>query len=375
MEFATSSDQTLDGVLYLSVAFFIASFGALLLCLLMRHRRLHNQAHAERVETEWRHFCFQALMNDLPDTLPSMKQRDLTDVVEIWLHTFDRVRGADAAKGLVKLGESLNFSERLLPLLKSGDMDEKLLAIMALGQLKERRALPVIRQSLDNSYPLLSLAAMKAYMEIAPEEGLPELMQRIDTPGWPLGRVRHLLHSVPRHLQTHYLSIAAETLSRHQLPHLLVLIFALAPSESSQVAQHCLSRFPDCSRLKITVLKHTADPRFLPLARTCCTSDLPELRSESLLALGRLGDREEEARLLHHLDNDTWLSQQSAARSLITHIHDISAAHAILFRLQSASALQHWSELLFERGWLPEPEPALPAADDPSLPARVATHV
>lgn len=371
MEFVSSSDQTLNGVLYLSVAFFIASVGALLLCFLMRRRRLKNQAHSDRVEAEWQQLCFQALMSDRPDTLPPMNQRDLNDVVEIWLQTLDRVRGADAAKGLVRLGEWLDLSNRLLPLLKSGDMDEKLLAIMALGQLKERRALPVILQNLDNPYPLLSLAAMKAFMDIAPEEGLPELMQRIDTPGWPLGRIRHLLHSAPRHLQTQYLSVAAETLSRQQLPHLMELVFALAPSESSQVANDCLRRFPTCSRLMQTVLKHSADPLFLPLARACCKSDLPELRSESLLALGRLGAREEEARLMHHLNNDTWLNQQSAARSLITHINDASAAHAILLNLQSASALQHWSELLFERGWLPEPEPASQATDDLS---QVTTH-
>ena len=133
MEFATSSDHALNGVLYLILAFFAASAGSLLFCYWMRLRRLRNQQHAERVETEWRQFCFQALMTDQLDHLPPMNQRDLYDVVEMWLQTFDRIRGADAAKGLVRLGEWLDLSQRLLPWLTSRTLDEKLLAIMALG--------------------------------------------------------------------------------------------------------------------------------------------------------------------------------------------------------------------------------------------------
>lgn len=374
MEFATSSDHALNGVLYLILIFFATSTGSLLFCFLLRRQRLNNQKHSERVEAEWRKLCFQALMTDEFDNLPPMNQRDLYDVVEMWLQTFDRVRGIDAAKGLIRLGELLDFSDQLLPLLKSRSLDEKLLAIMALGLLKERRALPVIRKNLDNAYPLLSLAAMKAFMDIAPEEGLPELMQRIDTPGWPMGRVRQLLHSAPRQLQTQYLAVAAETLSQNQLPHLMELVFALAPSESSEAAKGCLRRFPDHATLIQTVLKNTADPQFLPLARAGCQSSVTELRNESLLALGRLGGAEERARLMHHLDSDTWLNQQAAARSLITLVHTSSSAQAILPHLKSTSAQQHWTELLFERGWLSNPDPASWATANALLHEQVAAH-
>lgn len=374
MEFATSSDHALNGVLYITLLFFTASAGSLLFCFFMRLHRQHQQKRSERVEAEWRQFCFQALMSDQLDNLPPMNQRDLYDVVEMWLQTFDRIRGADAAKGLIRLGEWLDFADRLLPLLKSRSMDETLLAIMALGLLKERRALPVIREKLDNPYPLLSLAAMKAFMDIAPEEGLPELMKRIDTPGWPMGRVRQLLSSAPRQLQTQYLTVAAETLLEYQLPHLMELVFALAPSESTEVAKSCLRRFPDQALLIQTILKHTADPQFLPLARAGCQSAVPELRSESLLALGRLGGTEEQARLMHHLDSDTWLNQQAAARSLITLTHTASEAQAILPQLQSISAQQHWAELLFEKGWLHNPDPASWAAANHLLHEQAVSH-
>lgn len=374
MEFATSSDHALNGVLYLILAFFAASAGSLLFCYCMRLRRLRDEENAKRVEAEWRQLCFHALMTEQLEHLPTLNQRDLYDVVEMWLQTFDRVRGADAAKGLIRLGEWLNFADRLLPLLKSRSMDETLLAMMALGLLKERRALPVIRETLDHSYPLLSLAAMKAYMDIAPEEGLPELMQRIDTPGWPMGRVRQLMSSAPRQLQTQYLNVAAETLLEDQLPHLMELVFALAPSESTEVAKGCLRRFPDHTLLIQTILKNSSDPQFLPLARAGCQSTVPELRNDSLLALGRLGGAEEQARLMQHLDNDTWLNQQAAAQSLITLIHDASSAQTILSQLQSVSAQQHWSELLFEKGWLLNPDPAVWSAANSFLHEQVTSH-
>ncbi len=357
MEFATSSDHALHGVLYFTLMFFIASALSLLLCFFIRMRRLRHQRRSDRVATQWRHFCFQALMTDQLDTLPSMEQHDLYDLVKIWLQTFDRIRGGEAARGLIRLGECLDFSNHLLPWLKSRTLDEKLLAIMALGLLKERRALPVIRQNIDDTYPLLSLAAMKAFMDIAPEEGLPELMRRIDTPGWPMGRVRQLLAAAPRQLQTQYLTVAAETLLEDQLPHLMELVFALAPSEATGVANACLSRFPQYEQLLRTILKNTADPQFLPLAIASSQSLSPELRSEGLLALGRLGEVHEQTRLINHLDSDTWLNQQAAAKSLMQLTHDPVVAQAILQQLHTASARQHWSELLFEKGWLPDLDP------------------
>lgn len=291
-------------------------------------------------------------MSDHLEALPSMDKRDLYNLVEIWLQTFDRIRGGDAARGLIRLGEYLNFSNLLLPWLTSRALDEKLLAIMALGLLQERRALPVIRNHIDNSYPLLSLAAMKAFMDIAPEEGLPELIRRIDTPGWPMGRIRQLLADVPRQLQTQYLVLAAETLPQEQLPQLLELVFALAPSEASELVHICLSRCPHHEPLLRTILKNTADPQFLSLARISCQSTTPDLRSDGLLALGRLGEIHEQARLIHHLNNDIWLNQQAAAKSLFQLIHDPVIAQHILRELRTESAQQHWSELLFDNGWL-----------------------
>lgn len=372
---ATSSDHALNGVFYFTLMFFVASTGSLLFCFVIRQRRLRQQARSAHVEAQWRQFCFQALMTDQPENLPPMDQRDLYDLVEMWLQTFDRIRGADAAKGLIRLGEWLDLSNRLLPWLKSNVMDEKLLAIMALGLLKERRALPVIRQKVDDTYPLLSLAAMKAFMDIAPEEGLPELMKRIDTPGWPMGRVRQLLKSAPRQLQTQYLGVAAETLLKDQLPQLMELVFALAPSEATEVAKTCLRRFPDYELLIQTILKLTADPQFLSLARVSCQSLEPEVRREGLLALGRLGEAAgERARLIYHLNSDTWHNQQAAAQSLMQLTSNAISADDISLQLRSESALQHWTELLFEKGWLRNLDATSWVSTDTASRMKVAFH-
>lgn len=352
MEFATSSDATLSSVLYFTLSFFFASAVSLLFCFFMRIKRQRKETRSAQVEQQWREFCFQALMVQEPEKLPPMDQRDLYDLVEMWLQTFDRIRGAEAAKGLIRLGQWLDFENRLLPWLKSNSLDEKLLAIMALGLLKERRALADIRERIDDPYPLISLAAMKAFMEIEPEQGLPELLKRIDTPGWPIGRVRQLISAAPRTLQTHYITLAAETLSEEQLPKLFELIYALAPSEASDAAKLALRRFPENATLLLVIIKHTTDPLFLPLVRASCKNTLPAVRHESLNALGRLGDLQDKAQLIHTLNSDTWLNQQAAAHSLMNILNEPTAAQAIMSVLTTESARLHWSELLFHKGWL-----------------------
>jgi len=352
LEFATGSDATLSSVLYFTLSFFFASAVSLLFCFFMRIKRQRKEIRSAQVEQQWREFCFQALMVQEPEKLPPMDQRDLYDLVEMWLQTFDRIRGADAAKGLIRLGQWLDFENRLLPWLKSNTIDEKLLAIMALGLLKERRALDVIRERIDDPYPLISLAAMKAFMEIEPEQGLPELLKRIDTPGWPIGRVRQLISAAPRTLQTHYVTLAAETLSEEQLPKLFELIYALAPSEASDAAKLALRRHPDSAPLLLVIIKHTTDPQFLPLVRASCRNSHPPLRHESLTALGRMGDQDDMAQLIQALNCDIWINQQAAANSLMTIVNEASAAQAIMPVLTTESARLHWSELLFQKGWL-----------------------
>lgn len=352
MEFATSTDPSLNGVLYITLAFFAASAGSMVFCFFMRKRRQRQEARSAKVEQQWREFCFQALMTQEPEKLPPMDQRDLFDLVEMWLQTFDRIRGADAAKGLIRLGQWLDFENRLLPWLNSNNIDQKLLAIMALGLLKDRRALDFIHTHIDDNYPLISLAAMKAFMDIDPEQGLPELLKRIDTPGWPIGRVRQLISAAPRNLQTSYINLAAETLSEPQMPKLFELVYALAPTEASEAAKLALRRFPESAPLLMVILKHTTDPQFLPLIRVSCNSLHPTLRHESLTALSRLGDPSDQERLIHALNNDIWLNQQAAANSLISILLEATAAQDIMPRLTTESGRLHWSELLFQKNWL-----------------------
>lgn len=352
MEFATSSDSTLSSVFYVTLAFFGASASCMFLCFFIRLRRQHLEARSQHVEAQWRDFCFQALMTPELEKLPPMDQRDLFDLVEIWLQTFDRIRGSDAAKGLVRMGQYLDFGNRLLPWLNSDVIDRKVLAIMALGLLKDRRALHLIQRYIDDTYPLVSLAAMKAYMDIDPEHGLPELLKRIDRPGWPIGRVRQLMSLAPRNLQTSLINLSAETLNTVQIPKLFELVYALAPTEASDPAQIALRRFPDSAPILMVILKHTTDPQFIPLIRVSCNSRYPELRHVALMALGRLGDASDQARLIHALNHDTWLNQQAAANSLMTVLPDMSVAQGILTELASESARLHWSELLFKQGLL-----------------------
>lgn len=74
------------------------------------------------------------------------------------------------------------------------------------------------------------------------------------------------------------------------------------------------------------------------------------------------------------LNSDTWHNQQAAAQSLMQLINNARSAEEISMQLSSESALLHWAELLFEKGWLRNNDAAVWIPSETTARTQVAFH-
>lgn len=230
--------------------------------------------------------------------------------------------------------------------------------LLCLGALQDTRVLPLALRSLDSDYPLISLAAARAIMEIDPHNGAPLLLQRLNRPGWPLGRLRQLLQLAPLTVRNRSLSQALADAPEPLLIRLLALSHELAESDTEPAMQLALRRFPEDPLVLAQVLRLTAAPGNLPLARAALAHPHDEVRHAALGALGRLGSLKDTDLLAGHLNQDNWYNQQAAAAALMA-LPGMQPQLAldILPGLNRQSGRLHWLQALSERGWLPANQP------------------
>lgn len=359
MAFASSFDPALTIVVAVAATLFLASLLCLLASLAMRWSRLREEVRSRDVEAHWRPICFAAMVGEIPESLPALDDRDLPAFIMTWIDTAERIRGSQAVEGLVELGQRMRISSRLHPWLSSRQTDQRLLALLALGLLRDRSALESVRHNLDESYPLLSLAAAKALMEIDPIEALPELLCRLDTPGWPQGRMRQLLELAPREQLSEALDYALPAAHAGAIPSLLRIVNALLNQRLDDDARAAMARFPGNEAVMSTMLELTTNPAELALARMACRHADPAVRRAGLIAISRIGGPDDIPLLRAMLEGDTWKNQQAAARVLIAMpVMDKPRAATIATSIANEQARQHWLEAMYLKGWHETPAEA-----------------
>lgn len=228
----------------------------------------------------------------------------------------ESLRMGDAGGRLAEVARRLLLDQRALAMLDSWSLKTKLLAIQALGYLKERRAwdkLIVLSGSLD---PILSLCSARALMRIDTEKALPillpELASRAD---WSLAVVGAMLKEAGADTISGPLARAVLLIPQEQAPRMLrFLELAHSPSVASAV-RHLIARTADLETIT-ACLRILQDPEDLPLVRKFLKDGQWQIRLQAAICLGRMGTIDDVARLSHACGDLEWWVRYRAAQSL-----------------------------------------------------------
>lgn len=277
-----------------------------------------NARHKRRVAALKHRFApiFVACLEGTDLPVPPCKPRDLLSVLIIWLFYIESTRG-ESRERLRRLGCAMELPSRCLNLLAQGNLSARLVAISALGRLREPAAWDALQRWIDDDDPTLSLTALRAAIQIDASRGLASLMERLSArTDWPEARLNTMLREAPKEDVEQAL---LEGLTRGNPKTLPQVVRWLEIAQPADVWGRLLGLLEQHASIDVvaSVLHVARDPRLLPAIRSLAEHPYWVVRTKVASALGRLGDKSDIERLGRLLCDPVWWVRYRAACALI----------------------------------------------------------
>lgn len=278
----------------------------------------HQEARWGAFVADWRPLLLNIALGDGPLAADRpLPRRDLRHFLRLWLYLRESVRG-EAAQRLDAAACSLGVPAGARRLLARGSRPDGLLAVLALGSLRDAQGWTALLATARSADPLLSVNAARALVQIDPlsaaEQLMPLILSRQD---WDASRVAAMLGDAR---QAFWLLLvkALPTLSRAQLLKGLRLGEALRlrlPAPTLAALLHPSSR-PDVATAALALAGEQEST--LPAVRALLAHPAWRVRECAARAFGTLAKPSDTDTLARLLADSRFEVRLAAARALAT---------------------------------------------------------
>ncbi|HEX4895464.1 MAG TPA: HEAT repeat domain-containing protein [Solimonas sp.] len=307
------------------VAFaYLASGGIFLLCggLLLvigalHWRRRWRDHRTELIEARWRPLLLQSLDGALPE-FPPLPARHRLTVLWLWSRMAEWLEDS-ARTGLVRAARRLRLDRAARELLTDGDLRERLLAAVILGNMRDLGSWDELVAAVDEWHATLSMAAARALLRTDPRRALPVVLDAGLRRGeWPIGMLLAMLREVGPRLVTPPLCERLRTVEGTRLRRLLSL---LPIAEQAKVRPVLLARLDASEDPEFIAgaLRHLGEPEDAERLRRYCEHPSWVVRVRAIHALARLARDQDLPLFARRLDDAQWWVRLRAAESLLDH--------------------------------------------------------
>ncbi len=205
-------------------------------------------------------------------------------------------------------------------LLEKRSTRKKLLAVVTLGQLRDKSQWEKLRQMALSDHALLSLAAMQAIARIDPEATVsvivPLVVSRVD---WPAAKVAGILGEIGPDLVSRPLTEAVMQAPPEAMQRLIPYLDTCHDAVTLPAVRQLLRNPPDDKVIGpcLNVIGKSRDAKDLKLVRHYLTHARWHVRAHAAACLGRIGTREDEEKLVALLADPEWWVRYRAAQAIV----------------------------------------------------------
>jgi HEAT repeat protein len=313
-----------------AIALFAATLLMFILVVLMRVRLEMRERRRRKFLAVWEPILMRSVDVAFSD-VPHLRRGDLMNFLLLWNHLHESL--LDEAKDhLNQIARALCIGDAALRMLRRRNLRERLLAIMTLGQLRERAAWDSLFEIAESGGALPSVAAARGLVMIDAVTAVPLVMPLlIRRDDWPAARVATLLQTAGADVISDQIAAAAiaytkehDTEDRSAAPQgqtinhsaRLIRYLELAYTVSSEPAVRTIAdscRDPEVLAACLQLLKSAED---LPIARHSLTHKDWRVRVQAASAMGRIGESDDERLLVPLLSDEQWWVRYRAAQAL-----------------------------------------------------------
>ncbi len=277
---------------------------------------LRNRRYAAFIKI-WRPILAEAISDQglTRDALPVLRHRDLEFFLHEWNITHDSIRGS-AETRLNSLARELEIDQQVWKMLDRHSVRGKLVATATLGHLGENRAWDRISAMLESGNTLLSLLAASALVQIDADRALPIVIPHMaDREDWPPARVATILRRAGPDAVSGPLAKAILEATPEKANRLLRYLDTCHLAVADELT-HRLLKYSDDDYIITALLRTLDNPRELPIVRRLISHQRWHIRMLCAVALGRIGEAEDEAVLIELLSDQAWWVRYRAAQTL-----------------------------------------------------------
>ena len=251
-----------------------------------------------------------------PQTLPSLARREQVMFLREWIAMHEALDRA-SCRGFDALNRQLRVGEIAMRMLRQRRLPSRLLGTVALGHVGDAGAWDALLAETGSHNLALSLAAARALVRLDAARAVAALMPVIERrEDWPQTRIWPLLQEAgPEAVTGPLLAAIAGSAPRAQarLAHLL----PLADETEAAACVRRLLQTTDSDWVVGACIGVIDNPAELPTIRRFAAHARWHIRMLAAKALGRLGNAQDEARLVAMLGDTEWWVRYRAAQALV----------------------------------------------------------
>jgi hypothetical protein len=280
----------------------------------MRLSLLMSTAREKRFNAVWRPKLMRFMVGE-DIALPRLSAGDQLLLFRLWCHMHESVRGG-AADRLNEFARRIGLDKVAWRFAKSAQVRRQLVGLLALGNLRERKAWNHFRAELESASAVHSLAALRGMLAIDDALAMPIVIDPIARRSdWSPVRVASFLKESDPAIVVRAMGRKLLKTSPDNAIRLLKYLQAINADEAVPYVRRLARRTknPGVLSASLPLLQESRD---LPLLRQLLSHEMWFVRVQAATALGRVGRQGDEALLRNLLTDGNWWVRYRAAQAL-----------------------------------------------------------
>jgi HEAT repeats len=347
-------------VLVLTIAYWVSVAVVALVVFLMsyilflRAVLLLKERRYRALAAMWRPILLNSEENDL-GRLPGVKSADRHSFLILWNMLREEKDGDMKVRDWMnRVAVAAGIDRLARQLLEKRGVRKKLLAVVTLGQLRDKSRWDVLCQMAISEHALLSLAAMQAIARIDPAAATPIMVRMVvSRAGWPAAKVASILKDIGPDLVSEPLTAAITAAPDEEKQRLIPFLETCHDAAALSAVRRILEEPHDDKVIGpcLYVIGKFRDKKDLKLVRQYLAHPRWHVRAHAAACLGKIGTKEDEEKLVALLTDAEWWVRYRAAQAIVNMpFSSVERIHALMGALSDRYAKDILAQAIAEKG-------------------------